>query len=74
MTITGKYKTDGDLTVVYSNSVMYTISKKTEDWATLTVGEIDWTGQLFTQEEYDRREKSCKKTGTFELVEPLELT
>lgn len=74
MVITGKCKIEGDLTIVYADSVMYTISKKTEDWATLTVGETDWTGHLFTQEEYDRCERSCEKSGSFELVEPLELT
>ena len=69
MLITGKYEEDANFFTVYSNNTMYTITKNTDNWASLSVGGTSATGHVLTQAVYDRLEAACEEEGAFELSE-----
>lgn len=69
MRITGKYERDYNFTTVYFDNAIYTIAKNTGDWACVKVGERTATGQILTQEAFDKWASECTEVGTFELSE-----
>ena len=67
--ITGKFEKDDNFTTVYCDDTIYTIAKNTGDWACVKVGERTATGQILTQEAFDKWASQCTEVGTFELSE-----
>ena len=67
--ITGKFEKDNNFITVYCDNTIYTIAKNTGDWACVKVGERTATGQILTQEAFDKWASECTEVGTFELSE-----
>ena len=67
--ITGKFEKDSNFINVYFDNAIYTIAKNTGDWACVKVGERTATGQVLTQEAFDKWASECTEVGTFELSE-----
>ena len=67
MKIYGRYEEDNNFIWVYSDNVIYTISKSTGNWNCRAVGDKTAMGQILTQEAYDNWESECDEEGSFEL-------
>ena len=69
MRITGKYEKDSNFITVYCDNTVYTITKNTDDWDCVKVGQKTAMGQVLTQEAFDKWASECTEVGTFELSE-----
>ena len=67
ITITGKFKTDCDTIMVYSDGNIYGLSRHSNDWGSNRIGGYAPGGQI-TAELYQRCENECTETGTFVLT------
>ena len=66
--IKGKYESDNNFINVYTGDTMYTIARNSSDWGCIKVGDRTATGEILTQETFNKWKSECTKEGTFELA------
>ena len=65
--ITGKFKSDRDTIMVYTDGYIYGLSRRSNDWGSNHIGGYAPGGKI-TDELYHQWENECTETGTFVLT------
>lgn len=61
------FEWDNNFTYIYANNRIYTIARNTGRWASRGVGELTGSGQLITQEAFNKLAERCSEKGNFTL-------